>query len=122
MSYEKLKKAQIDQEAIEFSERLAIENPGMYSADEMKSLLQRHSDATATTNQAMREDLASMPPEMQTRMKEMLKNSGVSDEVWVTPMVPPRHRQICERSLTVPRFGRKSSERTFRRYESQGVK
>ena len=81
MSYEKLKKAQIDQEAIEFSERLAIENPGMYSAD-VKSLLQRHSDATATTDQAMREDLASMPPEMQARMKGMLKNSGVSDEVW----------------------------------------
>ena len=77
MSYEKLKKAQIDQEAIEFSE-----NPGMYSADDMKSLLQRHSDATATTDQAMREDLASMPPEMQARMKGMLKNSGVSDEVW----------------------------------------
>lgn len=82
MSIEDLREAQIDQEAVEFSERLAIENPGMYSADEMKDLLERHFEATAATDQAMREDLASMPPEMQARMKEMLKSSGVSDEVW----------------------------------------
>ena len=61
---------------------MAIENPGMYSVDEMKDLLERHSEATAATDQAMREDLASMPPEMQARMKEMLKSSGVPDEVW----------------------------------------
>ena len=30
----------------------------------------------------MREDLASMPPEMQKAMKEMLKNTGVSEGVW----------------------------------------
>lgn len=82
MSYEDLKKAQIDQEAVEFTERLAIENPGMYSVDEMKGLLERHSEATAATDQAMREDFASMPPEMQARMKEMLKSSGVPGEVW----------------------------------------
>lgn len=82
MSEEKLRRAQIDQEAVEFSERLAIENPGMYSVDEMKDLVERHSEATAATDQAMREDLASMPPEMQARMKEMLKSSGVPGEVW----------------------------------------
>lgn len=82
MSEEKLRRAQIDQEAVEFSERLAIENPGMYSVDEMKDLVERHSEATAATDQAMREDLASMPPELQARMKEMLKSSGVPGEVW----------------------------------------
>lgn len=82
MSEEELRKAQIDQEAVEFSEGLAIENPGMYSAEEMKELIERHAEATAATDAAMREDLASMPPEMQVRMKEMLKSSGVPDEVW----------------------------------------
>lgn len=82
MSEKELRKAQIDQEAVEFSERLAIENPGMYSADEMRDLIERHSEATKATDAAMREDLASMPPEMQARMKEMLKSSHVPEEVW----------------------------------------
>lgn len=82
MSEKELREAQIDQEAVEFSERLAIENPGMYSVDEMKNLIERHAAATAATDAAMREDLASMPPEMQARMKEMLKESDVPEEVW----------------------------------------
>lgn len=82
MGYEELKRAQIDQEAVEFSEHLAIENPGMYSVEEMKELLDRHIDATEATDRAMRKDLESMPPEMQAKMKEMLKNSGVPIEVW----------------------------------------
>lgn len=82
MSEDELRKAQIDQEAVEFSERLAIENPGMYTVDEMKDLVDRHIDTTAATDAAMREDLASMPPEMQAKMKEMLKDSDVPAEVW----------------------------------------
>lgn len=82
MSEDELRRAQINQEAIEFSERLAIENPGMYSIEEMKELMNRHQDATAVTDKAMRNDLASMPPEMQAKMKEMLKNSDVPMEVW----------------------------------------
>ena len=73
MSEEELRKAQIDQEAVEFSERLAIENPGMYSVEEMRELIERHAEATAATDAAMREDLASMPPEAQAKMKEMLR-------------------------------------------------
>ena len=82
MSYEDLKKAQIDQEAVEFSERLAIENPGMYSADEMRELIDRHVDTTSATDKAMREDLESMPSEMQAKMKKLLKDSNVPMEVW----------------------------------------
>lgn len=82
MSIEDLREAQIDQEAVEFSERLAIENPGMYSVEEMRDLVDRHSEATKATDAAMREDLASMPPEMQAEMKRMLKNSDVPMEVW----------------------------------------
>lgn len=82
MSEEDLRDAQIEQEAVEFSERLAIENPGMYSVEEMADLIDRHIDATASTDKAMREDLASMPPEMQAKMKEMLKSSDVPMEVW----------------------------------------
>ena len=82
MGYEELKRAQIDQEAVEFSEGLAIENPGMYTAEEMADLVVRHIDATSATDKAMREDLASMPPEMQAKMKEMLKKSDVPIEVW----------------------------------------
>lgn len=82
MSEEELRKAQIDQEAVEFSEKLAIENPGMYSIEEMKELVNRHVETTAVTDKAMREDLASMPPEMQNKMKEMLKRSSVPDDVW----------------------------------------
>lgn len=82
MSIEDLRKAQIDQEAVEFSETLAIENPGMYTTSEMKDLINRHIDATAATDEAMRADLASMPPEMQAKMKELLKSSDVPIEVW----------------------------------------
>lgn len=82
MSEDELRRAQIDQEAVEFSERLAIENPGMYSVEEMADLIDRHIDVTAATDKAMREDLASMPPEMQAKMKEMLKSSDVPMEVW----------------------------------------
>lgn len=82
MSDEDLRNAQIEQEAVEFSERLAIENPGMYSVEEMADLVDRHIDATSNTDKAMREDLASMPPEVQAKMKEMLKDSDVPLEVW----------------------------------------
>lgn len=82
MSEKSLRKAQIEQEAVEFSEKLAIENPGMYSAEEMADLIDRHIDATAATDKAMREDLASMSPEMQAKMKEILMDSDVPMEVW----------------------------------------
>ena len=82
MSIDNLKKAQEDKEAVEFSERLAIENPGMYSIDEMIELIDRHIDATAAADKAMRDDLASMPPEKQEKMKKMLKSNDVPMEVW----------------------------------------
>lgn len=82
MSYEDLRKAQIDMTAVEFSEKLAIENPGMYTADEMRELVERHEVSKEQADQIMREDFASMPPQMQNAMKKMLKSTNVSEEVW----------------------------------------
>lgn len=82
MSEKDMRTAHIEQEAVEFSERLAIENPGMYEIGEMKDLIERHDRAKETTDKAIREDIASMPPALQEKMKEMLKASDVSNEVW----------------------------------------
>lgn len=82
MSEEDIRKAQIEQEAIEFSERLTIKNPGMYEIDEMKELIERHDQAKEMTDKAIREDFASMPPALQEKMREMLKASDVSNDVW----------------------------------------
>ena len=82
MSEEDLRRAQLEQEAVEFSEKLAIENPGMYTIEEMQDLIERHERTTAQSDKAMREDLASMPPEMQQKMKELLKASAIPEEVW----------------------------------------
>lgn len=79
---EEFRKAQIDMAAVEFSEKMAIENPGMYNTDEMRELVERHEVSKEEADRIMREDFASMPPEMQKAMKEMLKNTSVSEEVW----------------------------------------
>ena len=82
MSEEDLGKAQIEQEAVEFSEKLAIENPGMYTIEEMQDPIKRHERTSADSDRAMREDLAAMPPEMQQKMKVLLKASDIPEEVW----------------------------------------
>lgn len=41
MSEEDLCRAQIEQEAVEFSEKLAIENPGMYTIEGMREPINR---------------------------------------------------------------------------------
>lgn len=82
MSEEDMRKAQIEQEAVEFSERLAIENPGMYEIDEMKELIERHDKVIEITDKAIRENFVSMSPVMQEKMREMLKASDVTNEVW----------------------------------------
>lgn len=82
VSEEEFRKVQIDMAAVEFSEKMAIENPGMYSADEMRELIERHEVSKEEADRIMREDLASMPPEMQEKMKKMLKASNVPDEIW----------------------------------------
>lgn len=82
MGKDDLLNSQIDHEAVRFSMGLALENPGDYSIEEMRELIDRHDATQNTLDQAMREDLASMPPEMQEKMKEMLKDSDVPTEVW----------------------------------------
>ena len=59
---EEFRKAQIDMAAVEFSEKMAIENPGMYNTDEMRVLVERHEVSKEEADRIMREDLASMPP------------------------------------------------------------
>lgn len=82
MGEENLRRAQIELEAVEFRQKMAIENPGMYTVEEMRELINRHDIAADEADRAMREDLASMPPEMQAKMKDMLEDSDISEEVW----------------------------------------
>lgn len=82
VSEEDFRKAQIDMAAVEFSEKMAIENPGMYTADEMRELVERHEVSKEKADRIMREDFASLPPQMQNAMKKLLKNTNVSEEVW----------------------------------------
>lgn len=79
---EEFRKAQIDMIAVEFSEKMAVENPGMYRANEMRDLVERHEVSKEEADRIMREDFDSMPPEMQRAMKKMLKNTDVSVDVW----------------------------------------
>lgn len=79
---EELRRAQVDLSAVEFSEQLATENPGMYNVKEMRELIERHEVSREAADRAMREDLASMPPEMRQAMKRMLKESDIPDEIW----------------------------------------
>lgn len=82
MSEEGLRKAQIKQEAVEFGEKLAIENPSIYTIEEMQDIIKRYEKTTAESDRAMRENLTSMPPEMQQKMRELLKASETPEEVW----------------------------------------
>lgn len=82
MGEKDLRRAQIEQKAVEFSEKLAIENPGMYTIEEMQDFIERYEKTTAESDRAMREELTSMPPEMQQKMKELLKAGEIPEEVW----------------------------------------
>ena len=77
-----MREAQIGHEAVRFSMGIALENPDDYSIDGMRELVERHDVSQGAIDKTMREDFASMPPEMQEAMKKMLKASGVSGEVW----------------------------------------
>lgn len=82
MNEEKLREAQIDHEAVRFSMGMALDNPGDYSIDEMRELVERHDVSQDAVDNAMRADFASMSPEMQEAMKKMLKASDVPGEIW----------------------------------------
>lgn len=82
MSEKELRDAQIDHEAVRFSMGIALENPEDYSIDELREFVERHDASQEAVDKAIREDLASMPPDMQEAMKKMLKDSGVPDEIW----------------------------------------
>ena len=60
---------------------MALENPDDYSIDEMRELIDRHDVSQDAIDKAIREDFASMTPEMQEAMKKMLKASDVSGEI-----------------------------------------
>lgn len=76
MSADKVTEAYIEQQAVELSMVIAIEDRGAYSVDEMRGLMGRYEDATEALDAALREDFRSMPPEMQKGMREMLSRAG----------------------------------------------
>lgn len=76
MSRDKVTEAYIEQQAVELSMGLAIEDRGAYSVEEMRELMERYEDATEALDEALREDFRSMPPEMQEGMREMLSKAG----------------------------------------------
>lgn len=68
--------------AVEFSSGLAIENPGMYTPDEMRDLVVRNDKTTREIDELIRKDFESMPPEMQKAMRKMLSDSDVPNSTW----------------------------------------
>lgn len=78
MSEQRIRDAYIEQQAVELSMGLAIEDKGAYSVDEMRNLIDRRGDATAALEDALREDFRSMPPRARERMREMLAAVGES--------------------------------------------
>lgn len=79
---EKAKRLQEEITAVEFSSGLAIENPGMYTIEEMQELVERHEETTQEIDDLIRKDFESMPPEMQKAMRKMLRESKVPDNIW----------------------------------------
>lgn len=73
---ENIREAYIEQQAVEFSMRLAIEGWSACSVDEMRELVERYEDATSSLDTVVREDFRLMPPEAQEKMREMLVAAG----------------------------------------------
>lgn len=76
MLQENIREAYIEQQAVEFSMRLAIEGWSACSVDEMRELVERYEDATSSLDTVVREDFRLMPPEAQEKMREMLVAAG----------------------------------------------
>lgn len=78
MSEEKLQEARIEYAVVELSEKLALENPGTYSKEEMAKLIERHDEAAIAATKAMKEDFASMSPEAQDKDAKETRGCGIS--------------------------------------------
>ena len=58
--------------AIEFKMQMAIDNPGMYTLEELQAMQCEYDEASAAADKLMRDDFQSMSPEMQKRMLQLL--------------------------------------------------
>ena len=58
--------------AIEFKMQMAIDNPVMYTLEELQAMQREYDEASAAADKLMRDDFQSMPPEMQKRMLQLL--------------------------------------------------
>lgn len=79
---DEVKRLREEMAAVEFSSGLAIENPGMYTLDELRGLVERNDKTTREIDELIRKDFKAMPPEMQKAMREMLSGSDVPNGIW----------------------------------------
>ena len=77
-----VKRLREEMAAVEFSSGLAIENPGMYTIDELRELIERNDKTAREIDELIRKDFEAMPPEMQKAMREMLSGSDVPNGIW----------------------------------------
>lgn len=77
-----VKRLREEMAAVEFSSGLAIENPGMYTLDELRELIERNDKTAREIDELTRKDFEAMPPEMQKAMREMLSGSDVPNSIW----------------------------------------
>lgn len=77
-----VKRLREEMAAVEFSSGLAIENPGMYTLDELRELIERNDKTAREIDELIRKDFEAMPPEMQKAMREMLSGSDVPNSIW----------------------------------------
>lgn len=77
-----VKRLREEMAAVEFSSGLAIENPGMYTLDELRELIERNDMTAREIDELIRKDFEAMPPEMQKAMREMLSGSDVPNSIW----------------------------------------
>jgi len=65
-----------------FRAELCMLSPQSYSLEEKKEICDDMASSSKAIVDAMRSDFAEMPPEMQSRMLEMLCRSGVETPEW----------------------------------------
>lgn len=75
--------------SIEFKMKMAIENPGMYTTEELEAMQTEYQEACDAMDALLREDFASMPEEMQKGMLKMLANDQQNTPTfWLDTLIP----------------------------------
>ena len=70
-----------------FREDICLYSPESYTLDEKKEICNDMMSTSKAMLDAMREDFESMPPELRSKLLDMLCQSGVeTPEWWLTPI------------------------------------